>query len=117
MIKQSITALALLTLVAGCATTDGAASGGLGSMAEPVRADMPPGQRAYLDRLRCRDGSAPAYSRLGSMGLGQDHHVIDGYEVRCAGQAAAMVHMDMYHPGYVENRVPAPFTLAASPHE
>ncbi|WP_427789789.1 hypothetical protein [Brevundimonas diminuta] len=114
--KQKTLAGPLLVLalsVAGCATTGAVNASGLGSAAQPVRADMPPGQRAWLDRLRCEDGSAPGYQRLGSIGIGGDGHVVDAYEVRCADQPALVIHMDMYHPGYVEAEAPAPFSLVA----
>lgn len=99
-------------LLAGCATTGGG-SGGLGSEANPVRADMPPGERAYLERLRCSDGQPPKFSRLGSMGIQHSSHVIDGYEVRCAsGQPAARtIYMDMYHSGHVETQAVEGFTI------
>ena len=40
----------------------------LGSRENPVRAQMPAGQRAYLQRLRCSDGRAPTFGRIGSRG-------------------------------------------------
>src|SRR5215217_6682079 len=40
----------------------------LGSQENPVRAEMPPGQRDYLARLRCSDGRAPLFEREGSFG-------------------------------------------------
>lgn len=75
----------------------GAASFPLGSEQNPVRADGPPGQRAYLSRLRCPDGTAPAYVRGGSTGEGPYGSILDVYNVSCAGQQASEVFMDMYH--------------------
>jgi hypothetical protein len=71
----------------------------LGAFENPVRANMPAGQRAYLRRLRCADGRAPSFERLGSYGSGPYGSVVDGYEVDC-GEAApgqVMIYMDMYH--------------------
>jgi hypothetical protein len=42
----------------------------LGSRQNPVRVAIPPGQRAYLARLRCPDGQAPAFERTGNLGPG-----------------------------------------------
>ena len=50
-----------------------------GSADNPVRADMPSGQREYLDRLRCPGGDAPTYARIGNMGVGPYGTIIDGY--------------------------------------
>ncbi|MGP1352690.1 MAG: hypothetical protein ACTS1Z_05150 [Parasphingopyxis sp.] len=76
----------------------------LGSRDNPVRADRPQGQRAYLDRLRCENGLAPQHSRAGNFGPGPFGTIIDGYEVECAGSAPEnmMIFMDMYHSGYRE---------------
>lgn len=111
MRKMGLAALALLALT-GCATTGGAGTG-LGSKANPVRADMPQGERAYLDRLRCSDGQPPTYARIGSMGIQHSSHVMDGYDVSCAsGQPGqAIVYMDMYHSGYVETQPVEGFTI------
>jgi len=83
----------------------------LGSNGNPVRADKPPGQRAYLARLVCGDGNAPAsFRRTGSFGRGPYSSIIDGYEVDCAG-TKFLIFMDMYHPGYVERRPVPGFTI------
>lgn len=84
----------------------------LGSRENPVRAAMPAGQRAYLARLRCADGQAPAYSRNGNLGGGVYGNIIDAYAVTCAGKDAVTVIMDMYHNGYVEDRPVPGFTIA-----
>jgi hypothetical protein len=87
----------------------------LGSEKNPVRADMPGGQRAYLSRLRCADGKRPAFSRVGSFGVGVYGRIIDGYEVLCDGSTPekAMIYMDMYHPGHREPAGVAGFTIQA----
>lgn len=85
----------------------------LGSEANPVRAAMPQGQRAYLARLRCADGQKPAFERIGSMGISPFGNIVDGYSVRCEGSepADATVYMDMYHAGHVETRAVPGFTI------
>jgi hypothetical protein len=85
----------------------------LGSERNPVRASMPSGQRAYLARLRCADGSKPDFARQGSFGVGVYGNIIDAYEVRCDGSepASSRIFMDMYHRGYVEKAAVAGFTI------
>lgn len=85
----------------------------LGSAQNPVRADMPAGQRAYLSRLRCANGRGPAFERIGSFGAGPYGSIIDGYSVTCAGASPTetVVHMDMYHSGHVEAAAVPGFTI------
>lgn len=85
----------------------------LGSKENPVRADMPGGQRAYLNRLRCADGARPTYARVGSFGAGVYGRIIDGYEVLCKDSAPekSMIFMDMYHPGHKEPAAVPGFTI------
>ena len=87
----------------------------LGSPQNPVRASFPPGQRAYLDRLRCADGSAPNYVRAGNVGVGVFNSIVDDYIVNCGAAAPGEVHlqMDMYHPDHIEMRAVSGFTLVA----
>ena len=82
------------------------AAGPLGSEANPVRADMPPGQRAYMARLRCLDGAVPDSSRAGSAGGSPYGGVLDIYQWSCPDGASGSVYIDMYHPGHVERRAP-----------
>lgn len=134
--RRSVWMLAAVFAVAGCASGGDDASdfvsmmGGvgptqaariaarladkpLGSAENPVRAHMPAGQRAYLARLRCSDGRAPAFDRIGSMGAGPYGSIVDAYQVNCAGgsPASSVVHMDMYHPGYREAASVPGFTI------
>jgi len=85
----------------------------LGSKENPVRADMPGGQRAYLNRLRCADGKRPGFFRVGSFGAGPYERIIDGYEVTCKDSTPekAMIFMDMYHPGHKEPAAVEGFTI------
>lgn len=93
-----------------------AAAHPLGSQHNPVRAAMPPGQRAYLRRLRCSDGTAPDFDRVGNFGIGVYGNIVDGYRLRCAGAepAEVTVYMDMYHRGHVEERPVPGFTILPS---
>lgn len=94
-----------------------AAAHPLGARENPVRAAGPGGQRAYLSRLRCANGAAPRFERIGNFGVGVYGNIIDGYEVTCEGSQAFQVtiHMDMYHRGHVEPRAVPGFTIAGAP--
>ena len=88
----------------------------LGSKENPVRVSMPQGQHAYLRRLRCADGKAPKFERVGNFGPGVFGSIIDGYRVACGGDAEpaeSLIYMDMYHPDHVETVAPPGFTLKA----
>jgi hypothetical protein len=85
-------------------------SGELGSKENPVRCNMPRGERAYLNRLRCADNKAPAYHRIGSFGLGPYGNIIDGYNVKCEDKDPVTVFMDMYHDHVEKEAVPG-FTI------
>ncbi|MCA1198276.1 hypothetical protein K9B35_09880 [Sphingomonas sp. R647] len=84
----------------------------LGSEKNPVRAKGPEGERAYLARLRCADGNAPAFERLGSTGIGPYRNILDLYTVQCAGAAPLSVYIDMYHKHAEPAPVPG-FTIVA----
>lgn len=90
-----------------------AAAHPLGSTKNPVRADGPRGQQAYLSRLRCADATAPTFSRGGSVGDGPYGYIMDVYSVTCAGAAPVSVHMDMYHSWVEPTAVPG-FTIVAT---
>lgn len=87
----------------------------LGSKLNPVRADMPNGQRAYLARLRCANGTAPTYERIGNVGAGVFGSIIDQFDLRCQNSAPlrSIVFMDMYFAGHVETRPADGFKIAA----
>ncbi len=86
----------------------------LGSEQNPIRSDGPNGERAYLGRLRCADGNAPQFTRVGNLGFGAFGSIVDGYDVKCSGSSPAqsMVVMDMYFPGYNESKPVEGFTTA-----
>jgi len=82
----------------------------LGSKDNPVRVNMPTGQRAYLGRLRCGTGEAPGYFRAGNVGPGPFGYIVDLYQVTCPGAEAVQIYMDMYHDGSEPRPVPG-FTI------
>ena len=87
----------------------------LGSDLNPIRVNMPEGQRNYLSRLRCENGKKPKFSRDGSAGGGPFGSIVDVYTVDCRKSAPGKVavFMDMYHPDHREaNAVPG-FTIVA----
>lgn len=132
---------AMLALLAGCATSSEITkddpldlfSGGrmqgpslqkaiaeaakhpLGSQRNPIRVNMPPGQREYLSRLRCSDGKPPLFERVGNFGAGVFGSIIDGYRVVCpTGQPReSLIFMDMYHPTHTETQAPPGFTIVS----
>ena len=79
----------------------------------------PGGERDYLSKLRCPGGGTPQFNRVGNVGPRNpgpgtnmalminskvvlpagviDEHIIDEYEVTCAGGVKTKVYMDMYH--------------------
>lgn len=87
----------------------------LGSAENPVRANMPQGQRAYLSRLRCDNGRAPTFERQGSAGMSPYGMVVDAYAVVCAGSkpASSVIYIDMYHPAHIETAAPPGFGIVA----
>jgi hypothetical protein len=105
-----------------------------------IEACGPKGERAYLDRLVCPDGSAVKYARTGSVGFrnepkskqdekavqaqmlgaepikaGQkDFHMLDGYEVEC-GAVKTVLYLDMYHCPEPKNQgAPPGFSLTSA---
>lgn len=78
----------------------------LGSNENPVRENQPEGQRAYLRRLRCEDGTAPAFKRAGNVGAGVYGYIVDLYKVTCAGKDPVDIYIDMYHDGPETRPVP-----------
>lgn len=81
----------------------------LGTLENPVRVGGPDGERAYLARLRCADGTAPRIGARREAGVGAFGSVAGAYEVAC-GAAAGRIVFDMYHEEHVETRAPEGFT-------
>lgn len=86
----------------------------LGSSANPVRVGGPTGERAYIARLRCADGSAPKVGTRGSAGVGAFGTMVDIYPLDCGAAAPGKLGlvMDMYHEEHEENRAPPGFSIA-----
>ncbi len=86
--------------------TESKVSGALGSNSNPVRCSGPRGEREYLSRLRCSDGKAPKFYRIGSFGIGPYGNILDGYSVKCAEADEVKIFMDMYHDHVEREAVP-----------
>jgi CHAT domain-containing protein len=87
-------------------------AGSLGSDRAPVKVGGAAGQRAYLSRLRSKDGTTPKWQRRGSIGVGIYGNIIDVYDIEDASTGrVASICMDMYHPGYYERRPIPGFSL------
>ncbi|XHS77865.1 hypothetical protein ACFJGW_19425 [Burkholderiaceae bacterium UC74_6] len=140
---RNLVVVAVATLVVlGCSTPapprSTTASPGE-TKATAVEVCMPLGERKYLSRLQCPNGSTPTFERAGSVGLrtqakglteqqlnellqrdlagkalrpgDPDLHVIDAYVVSC-GAEKHTVHLDMYHCEQAEPDVaPSGFQL------
>jgi hypothetical protein len=90
-----------------------AAAHPLGTAENPVRVGGPEGERAYIARLRCADGSRPEVGQRSNAGVGAFGTIVDVYPLDCGNAAPgrfALV-MDMYHDEHREDRAPAGFTL------
>lgn len=140
--KVIAAALSLLLVLACTSAAPPAASpaaaGSYGLSKEAaIEVCKPEGERSYLRRLRCADGSAPEFSRDGSGGTrtdvkspedekvardqmfadvkpgDADFHVIDYYSVRCGDKTTTLI-LDMYHCNQPEpSQAPAGFTIVA----
>jgi len=86
----------------------------LGSLQNPIRVGGPQGERAYLSRLRCADGSAPAIGARGSGGVGAFGSITGAFPLDCggAGPGKMRVVMDMYHSEHREERAPPGLRIA-----
>ena len=84
----------------------------LGTLENPVRVGGPEGERAYLARLRCADGSPVTVGARSEAGVDAFGSVAGAYTVTC-GQTRSRIVFDMYHEEHVETRAPAGFILAS----
>jgi hypothetical protein len=83
----------------------------LGTAENPIRVAGPNGERAYLSRLRCADGTTIRVGARHDAGVGVYGSVVGAYDVACGTTGGRMV-FDMYQEENVESRPPAGFTLA-----
>ncbi|WP_447728683.1 hypothetical protein [Sphingomonas koreensis] len=81
-----------------------------GSVQNPVRANGPEGQRAYLRRLRCADETRPKFERRGNAGIGPYGTIQDIYAVQCGADPVVTIYIDMYHEHIEAAPVPG-FTI------
>lgn len=84
----------------------------LGSIDNPVRVGGPDGERGYLARLRCSDGSRPSFGPRAEGGVGGFGSAVSSYSAQCSGAAPATIMLDMYHEEHREDQAPAGFTIA-----
>jgi hypothetical protein len=86
----------------------------LGTLANPVRVGGPEGQRAYVSRLRCGDGSAPRAGTSSPGGVGAYGSVVALVPLDCGAASPGRFGLivDIYHEEHREERAPAGFTLA-----
>ncbi len=85
----------------------------LGSLENPVRVGGPQGERVFLHRLRCPDGSAPTIGPRADAGIGGFGSVIGGYDLAC-GSMRTRILFDPYHEEHREDRAPSGLTLLPS---
>lgn len=112
-----------LFLLGSCATIPEPHAGEIGSVHNPVRADMPEGERIYLKRLRTVKGNRVIYNYSGAI-MGPEGRILDRFILfphpkreSCEGflllfadlfrsepdcPTRMIIYMDMYHPGYQE---------------
>lgn len=85
----------------------------LGSRENPVRVGGPQGERDYIARLRCADGSRPQVGPRASAGIGAFGTIVDVYPLDCGNAAPGRIElvMDMYHEEHREDRAPPGFGI------
>ena len=85
----------------------------LGSLGNPIRVGGPEGRMAYVARLRCADGKAPAAGAGRPGGTGGFGSVTELVPLDCgtAAPGRTEIAFDLYHEEHVETRAPAGFTL------
>ncbi|HEX8364300.1 MAG TPA: hypothetical protein VF702_14365 [Allosphingosinicella sp.] len=85
----------------------------LGTPENPVRVGGPDGERAYLARLRCANGEAPAVGERRAAGVGAYGSIVASYALDCGAAAPgrASLVLDMYHSEHRETRAPAGFAI------
>ena len=82
----------------------------LGTIENPVRVGGPDGERAYLARLSCADGTPLRVGTRSEAGQGGFGTIATAYGVACGGTTRRIV-FDIYHQEHVENRAPAGFNI------
>ena len=90
-----------------------AAAHPLGTMQNPVRVGGPDGERAYIARLRCADGTPPQVGQRANAGVGAFGTIVDVYPLDCGSAAPGRFDlvMDMYHEEHREEAAPPGFTI------
>ena len=94
-------------------TDDSLSAAPLGSRENPIRCAWPAGQRAYLARVRDKEGLEVRSVRLGSFGMGPYGNLLDGYSITTQSGESIEVYFDMYHFDYTEGKPPPGFRIVA----
>ena len=90
-------------------------AGDLGSISNPVKCDGTQGQIEYLKRLRSPSRKSIKYRRLKHANPVPNGHTLDVYEIKSRdGRIRAVIHMDMYWPGYIESQAIKEFKIKES---
>ena len=82
----------------------------LGTVENPIRVGGPEGERSYLARLSCADGTPIRIGTRNDAGMGGFGAVTAAYGIACGGTVRRLV-FDMYHQEHVENRAPPGFSI------
>lgn len=82
----------------------------LGTVENPIRVGGPEGERAFLARLSCADGTPIRIGTRSDAGMGGFGAVTTAYGIACGGTTRRLV-FDMYHQEHVENRAPPGFSI------
>ena len=85
----------------------------LGTAENPVRVGGPQGERAYIARLHCADGSRPRVGQRANGGVGAFGSIVDLYPLDCGAVTPGRFNhvMDMYHEEHRETQAPAGFGI------
>ena len=81
----------------------------LGSLLNPVRVGGPEGERAYIARLRCADGTRPKVGPRADGEVGGFGSLVSVYPLDCGAVAPGRTALmrDPYHEEHREDRAPA----------
>jgi hypothetical protein len=111
----------LLVALCGCAHAAAGPPGFALSKSSAAQVCLPPGEKAYLGKLLCEDGSRPRLTRVGNVGTRMqptdpndprlllqmdaevpirrgeaDLHIVEAVEADC-GKAKYTIYIDVYH--------------------
>lgn len=82
----------------------------LGTIENPVRVGGPDGERGYLARLTCQDGTPLRIGSRSEAGQGGFGSIASAYSVSCGGTTRRIV-FDMHHAEHREDRAPPGYAI------